>query len=161
MKKAISVIAYILVVVLAGAFIFSLVKSDVTVKYGAEDLSDNDIVVLSAGRRAVFSVDGEYTVSIEPNPDIKDFDITAGSLLYSFHRLGSLNDYFKVIAEPDSFSLFVPGDITLAKIVQSVYGAETKAPAADLLANSYFRIIVQGTNGESISLKLRIRGVQN
>ena len=89
----------------------------------------------------------DYKVKIVPNVE-RDFDYTIDGEKYLYSKTGELTSAFGLVKEQSLFSITLPSDYNLQKVLQAVYGDKNTVVPEDAENNNPYpyRLVVSSYN---------------
>jgi cytochrome c biogenesis protein ResB len=100
----------------------------------------------------------DFTVEIEPNGKASDFDFYVDGQAYSYAAESDYTKCFDLTMQDDGFTINIPSDISIIKILQKLYdGKVVKLTASmDTLTTSYFVLVIISGNS-TINIPFRFQ----
>ena len=94
----------------------------------------------------------DYSVKIIPNRDKNvDFSFTMDGKDYAFSDVEELTNGFKIDKQEKSFSIFIPEDLTMEKILENVYGKDVTLLSDKNFSTLYLYTLVVTSYDESVT----------
>ncbi|MDE7295797.1 MAG: hypothetical protein K2N84_00885, partial [Clostridia bacterium] len=88
-----------------------------------------------------------YSVQVVPNPDV-DFEFMAGNDIYTWQDV-DLSSVFALKKEATTFTLSVPEELSLLKLLETLYPQkEITFDAAELTEAKFYSVVVSSDNGK-------------